>query len=87
MRKTDWLQVKRGPNGEVKIIPDGRKKMGCASMSRGWCPRCLDKGNRVSGQFLGAPAGKKMDRRWKEHYRCPECGFEWVWDRQFKGGD
>jgi hypothetical protein len=82
VRKTDWYRAKRYSDGTVKAIPNKRK--GCASMSRGWCPRCLVAGENVRGQVLGTFAGKRTIGHW-EHYRCPECGFEWAWDRQFKG--
>ena len=89
MRKTDWLRVKRDPSGEVKVIPDGRKKMGCVTMSRGFCPRCAGRGREIAGEFImhwDRRKSQKMGVR-QELLRCPECDFEWVWDRQFKGSD
>lgn len=87
MRKTDWLKVKRDLNGKAKVIPDGRKKMGCVDMSRGLCPRCMGKGKEVSGKFIEYWGGHKRLKMGieREILRCLECGFEWAWDRNFKG--
>lgn len=86
MRKTDWLKVKRDLNGQAKVVPDGRKKMGYVDMSRGFCPKCMGTEKQVTGKlimFWGGFKDLKMGTA-RELLRCPECGFEWVWNRNFK---
>jgi len=74
---TDWLKVKRKPNGGVTIVPNGRKREGCVDITRTNCPRCLGRGMEVRGQFLGGWNYKKGKP--VEHYVCPRCAFEWIW--------
>lgn len=77
----DLYQPRIGPEGEIELVPKGNKMDPYAERDN--CPKCLCRGKVIKGLFVDR-FGPSIKGNVFDSYRCPKCGFSWVWDKRYK---